>query len=108
MTAIETKNDFRTRIGRSKYDGYIAQYTAEAERNLSMLPESFTRDAGVPSDSRPSIIVSSKKETDNSEVLLKGKYYALLIAINDYKDPSINNLDKPISDAQKLIRCTPE
>jgi hypothetical protein len=103
MTSTETRNDFRTRIGRSKYEGFIAQYTSDAKRELSMLQESYFRDVGTPSDSRPSIIVSSKKETDNSEVLMKGKYYALLIAINDYKDPSINNLDKPISDAQKLF-----
>ena len=31
-----------------------------------------------------------------------GKYYALLIAIEDYSDTKINNLDKPIEDAERL------
>ncbi len=33
-----------------------------------------------------------------------GKYYALLIAIEDYSDTRINNLDKPIEDAERLKR----
>jgi len=104
MTSGENRNDFRTRIGRSKYDGYIAQYTTEAAKDMALLPESFMRDLNAPSDSRPSILISEKKDNDSKDGLaLKGNYYALLIAINDYKDPNINSLDKPISDAQKLF-----
>lgn len=33
-----------------------------------------------------------------------GKYYALLIAINDYDDPKIQSLDKPIKDAELLAK----
>lgn len=32
----------------------------------------------------------------------KGKYYALLIGIDDYIDPTIDDLDNPITDATKL------
>ncbi len=32
----------------------------------------------------------------------KGHNYALLIGINEYRDPAISNLDNPISDAEKL------
>lgn len=37
-----------------------------------------------------------------SEVIPKpeGKYYALLIGINNYKDPQLNELDEPIKDAE--------
>jgi len=31
-----------------------------------------------------------------------GKYYALIIGIEEYQDPAINNLDFPIDDAEKL------
>jgi WD40 repeat protein len=34
--------------------------------------------------------------------ILKGKYIALLIGINDYEDPLINDLDNPIKDAESL------
>lgn len=36
-----------------------------------------------------------KKSTDR-------KYYALIMGVNDYPDPSINSLDEPINDATKL------
>jgi len=31
-----------------------------------------------------------------------GKYYALIVGINDYKDPNIPDLDKPVTDAEAL------
>ena len=31
-----------------------------------------------------------------------GKYYGLIIAVQDYGDPSINDLDQPVRDARKL------
>lgn len=31
-----------------------------------------------------------------------GKFYALLIGVNEYDDPEINALDKPVADARKL------
>jgi len=34
--------------------------------------------------------------------LSKGKYYALLIGIDDYTDPTINDLDNPVADASRI------
>lgn len=103
MAQNESKKDFRNRIGRSRYDDYIAQYSSDAKKDLSLIPDIYSRDIGTSADSRPSIIVSSKKAAEEAGgIVLKGNYYALLIAINEYKDPLINWLDKPISDAQKL------
>jgi hypothetical protein len=40
-----------------------------------------------------------------ADFLLKGgKYYALIIAIENYRDPSINDLDNAIEDAQELYK----
>jgi hypothetical protein len=36
----------------------------------------------------------------NAAPVLTGKFYALIIGINDYKDSQINSLDKPIRDAE--------
>jgi len=41
--------------------------------------------------SRPSMTVAPS---------IKGKYYALIIGINDYDDPEVSSLDRPIQDAQ--------
>jgi len=32
-----------------------------------------------------------------------GNYYALIIAVNDYEDPNITQLQNPLTDAQKLV-----
>ena len=36
---------------------------------------------------------------------IKGKYYALIIGINDYADPAIPGLDRPIQDAQTFFNA---
>ena len=39
---------------------------------------------------------------DDDDLTNIGDYYALIIGIQDYDDPSINDLDNPIQDAEKL------
>ena len=41
--------------------------------------------------------------TDGKKILIEGEYYGLIIGINEYQDPLINDLDEPIKDAQKLV-----
>jgi len=53
------------------------------------------------------VTVSGKKIEDKVYVnydLKNARYYALIIAVEDYNDPSITDLDQPISDADKLYR----
>ena len=45
------------------------------------------------------IIVDNPNDTTISAT---GKYYALIIGVQDYKDASIPDLDQPVSDAKKL------
>src|SRR4030042_7000598 len=33
---------------------------------------------------------------------IQGKYYALIIGINEYQDPNLSNLDYPVKDAESL------
>jgi hypothetical protein len=40
----------------------------------------------------------------NLPVRIAGKYYALLIGVNNYIDPSLPNLDYPIADAEALYK----
>jgi hypothetical protein len=42
--------------------------------------------------------------TSNSEIPEIGNYYALIIGIADYLDPSLHDLDEPVNDAQKFYR----
>jgi len=56
----------------------------------------------------PDVVVNNPSNTTNptnttnNEVVKTGKYYALIIGVQDYRDPSINDLDQPVSDAKKL------
>lgn len=102
MNENEKLADFRNRIGRSKFDELYNKYFGEAVNELKLIPGNYS--ASSRSDIQEKVsIISSAKPVATGDVALKGKYYALLIAINEYKDPLINNLDKPISDAQKLF-----
>jgi len=40
----------------------------------------------------------------NAGVDIAGRYYALIIGINEYEDPVINDLDAPLTDAQNLYK----
>ncbi|OFX21952.1 MAG: hypothetical protein A2041_10150 [Bacteroidetes bacterium GWA2_31_9b] len=39
-----------------------------------------------------------------NEASKQGKFYALIIGVNDYPDPEIVDLDKPVQDAEKLYK----
>jgi uncharacterized caspase-like protein len=54
-------------------------------------------------DNTPQAIYSSSGT--NSLKNITGKYYALIIGINDYDDPNINSLDKPIRDAEMFYNA---
>lgn len=47
-------------------------------------------------------------EKQMGEYLAKKKYYALLIGVNDYQDPTINSLENPVNDALRLKRVLTE
>ena len=46
--------------------------------------------------------VSKDPSMLNKKTAKEGKYYALLIGVNEYPDPEIMNLDQPVTDAGKL------
>jgi hypothetical protein len=54
--------------------------------------------------SRKSLIVEYKPKSDivTSQLNIEGKYYALLIGIDEYEDPSLMDLDNPARDAETL------
>lgn len=102
MKAEENPTDFRSRTGPAKYDALVEQYSREAVTDLRLMPE---RQAEIPSKNQgPQTVYTdvsaSKPQTGQG---ISGRYYALLIAVEDYDDPMINDLDKPIRDAGKLF-----
>lgn len=45
---------------------------------------------------------AATEEEENASEISKGRYYALLIGVNEYDDPNITDLDKPVEDAESL------
>jgi hypothetical protein len=105
MGVNEAPGDFKTRIGSQKYDGYMSRFETEAIKNLRLVPEAWTATAEGAAATRPPAIASTgaSRGSGSGDVKLEGSYHALLIAVEDYHDPLINDLDKPINDAQKLF-----
>lgn len=65
--------------------------------------QSKTEDFPIPmANGRNGISVESTLGTQFQEEINRGKYYALIIGIQDYLDPNINDLDQPVKDAQAL------
>ena len=54
--------------------------------------------------SKKSIVVDYKPKSDivTSQLDVEGKYYALIIGIDNYEDPSLMDLDNPVRDAENL------
>jgi hypothetical protein len=56
--------------------------------------------------SEESLIVEYMPESDiiTSQLNVSGKYYAILIGIDKYEDPSLTDLDNPVRDAENLYK----
>jgi hypothetical protein len=70
---------------------------------------SFIIEAKDASDNETSISLNLAYEAENENVITgqeviasPGEYYALVIGVQDYNDPDINDLSKPLSDARLL------
>ena len=95
----ESDADFQARIQMKDYERK-AELTRQARIALGML------DSPGQSELQPvqqQILAGSDPVfRSGSGSVITGKYYALLIAVNDYDDQSITDLDQPILDAQRL------
>jgi hypothetical protein len=68
----------------------------DGRQNKSSVTYNIERISTTPSTTQS----FASKKTESLDIV--GKYYALIIAINEYDDYVINDLDQPMLDAQKL------
>jgi hypothetical protein len=71
-----------------KGDNTVKIYAVDKKDNYSEVSLFFT--------------FSPESSAITSALNITGKYYALLIGVNDYHDPNLPNLDYPIADAENL------
>ena len=72
----------------NKGDNTVNIYAVDKEDNYSEMKLIFN--------------YSPESSAITSALNIKGKYYALLIGVNEYNDPNLPNLDYPIADAENL------
>jgi len=105
---VDVKTKAVYSFGKQKAPLYLASTTKNSL--LTDLIAVNTRST-VPVTAGPVEKVVSEKGDIEKQIgayLAKKKYYALLIGVNDYQDPTINSLDNPVNDALRLKRVLTE
>ncbi len=92
--------------GRKAKNEFVGEYhqTISLFTGINTIKITSEDNAGNISEIKYDLICTHQYELKTNG----GIYYAILIAENDYKDPSINNLANPISDAKKLKKVLVE
>ncbi|CAE7304091.1 unnamed protein product [Symbiodinium microadriaticum] len=90
---LDAESIFKTEIGVKSGENILSIRVQDLKGNEFL--KDYTFNGGEP-------------EADPNAVASIGKYYALLIAVNEYEDPDITDLDKPIADAESLSKVLTE
>jgi hypothetical protein len=78
-----------------------------SSRTKVFIRETFDLSLGNNSIKLEAVTMSGKKIEDIVRInydLSSARYYALIIAVEDYDDPTINDLSEPINDANKFYK----
>ncbi len=113
------KEDFQdTEVSNLKFNGELAAIYSRKKIEFPVHYSSLT----ISKAQRPIVVTAtstrdySNEGTENAafgdvalannlgDILRKVKYYGLVIGINDYQDPKINDLDNPVNDARRLMQ----
>ena len=84
--------EVKLRVGENR----ITVKATDMHENAASTTFTIVREAGA----RPAPVAATR--TREQEEFQFGEYHALLIAVQDYSDRSINDLDYPIEDAEKI------
>ena len=102
----ESPEDFMRRTEQKSEEELMADFVREARVHFEMMEPAIsipTVQATQASTTQSSDQINFRSGSPKEKVILHGDYHALLIAVNDYDDPNITDLDQPISDAGKLF-----
>ena len=89
-------------------DGGIFQFTHDLTRGENVISLIAISNKGIMNEQKLIIDCTSDNAAGPGEgipEIARGKYYALLIGINDYQSDEITDLDNPIRDAENLYNA---
>jgi hypothetical protein len=93
--ALDEQGNFSAELLLKPGDNQIVITAGDIFRNTATERFTIGREAGQVAKVKPA-------EAAPTAGVGSGKYYALLIAVQDYANPEINRLDFPVADAQKV------
>ncbi|MFY9611047.1 MAG: caspase family protein [Blastocatellia bacterium] len=92
--SLSANGDFQAQVLLAVGENQIRVRATDTKKNTSETAFAITRE----SDSIKGVIQPAGSEA----AFISGRFYALIIAVQDYRDPSVNGLDHPIQDASRL------
>jgi len=92
---LDDKGNFSAVVPLKVGQNTVTVIAADINKNKSTKEFVVNREAGK-------VILAKKEEDKMTGKLSNSKYYALLVAVQNYDSPEISKLDYPVSDAKKL------
>lgn len=102
---VDASGNFSATVPLAIGDNALSVAATDTKMNKGVFNFTIYRQAGAPAAPLTPVIAESEIIPINSTTVEpKGKYYALIIGVQDYKDESINDLDRPVADANSLYQ----
>jgi hypothetical protein len=91
---VSSSGEFQTQVLLAVGENRIRVRATDTKKNTSETAFTITRESDL--------IKGVIQPPDNETAFVSGRFYALIIAVQNYHDPSVNGLDHPIQDASRL------
>jgi tetratricopeptide (TPR) repeat protein len=102
---VDASGNFSATVPLAIGDNALSVAATDTKMNKGVFNFSINRQAGAPAAPLTPVITDTDIIPINTTTVeAKGKYYALIIGVQDYKDESINDLDRPVADANSLYQ----
>jgi tetratricopeptide (TPR) repeat protein len=102
---VDASGNFSATVPLAIGDNALTVAATDTKMNKGVFNFSINRQAGAPAAPLTPVITDTDIIPINTTTVeAKGKYYALIIGVQDYKDESINDLDRPVADANSLYQ----
>ncbi len=95
--AIDAKGNFSKNVLLAVGENVYTVTATDSKSNTTKKTFTLTRN-----EITEEVTPINEPVTTNKTIKTTGKYYALIIGVEDYQDAAINDLDNPIKDAQSL------
>lgn len=100
--SVQADGTFSANIKLAVGKNNIQVTATDTKNNTATVDFVIERKASVVAKKKVEL-VDDDFDFDVKKLAKTGKYYALFIAVEQYVDPAISDLDKPVNDAQKLL-----